>query len=243
MISLIIPIYNEEEMLNQYNQDLFPVVENLKKKFNEDIEIVLVDDRSDDSSWSIINDFTRKRPDTIGVRHEKNRGMGAAVKTGIEKCHGDLLVFMDADLTFRPEDISVLLEEYRKYPVECISGSPLLRPELMDDVQIWRMFLSKSVNILYRILLGKPVTSVSPIFRLYKRDVFYQIQLSSENFEICAEILSKMIFKGMEIREVPVALHRRKFGKSKAKLAKSIQNHTKILYKIFLVKYFKREWI
>ena len=66
--------------------------------------------------------------------------------------------------------------------------------------------------------------------------------LTSENFEINAEILSKMIFRNMSILEVPVALHERKFGESKAKLTKSVKNHITILYKIFCVKYLKRNW-
>lgn len=242
MISLIIPIYNEEEMLTTYTKDFFPAVDTLKATLDEVFEIVLVDDNSRDASWNIISGFAEKRPEIIGVHHEKNRGMGGAVKTGIEKSHGDLLVFLDADLTFRPGDIRILLEEYRRSSADCISGSPYLLPGLMDDVQPWRMFLSRCVNILYRLLLGMQVTSISPIFRLYKRGVFNEITILSENFEINAEILSKMIFKGMSIREVPVALHERQFGESKAQLGKSVKNHIRILYRIFCVKYLGWEW-
>lgn len=242
MISIIIPIYNEEEMLSSYDRDFFPVLDKMKQSDNEDFEIVLIDDQSTDSSWALIGDFVGKRRDTLGARHEKNRGMGGAMKTGIEKSHGDLLVFLDADLTFRPEDIRILLDEYRRSRVACISGSPYVQPDLMKDVQPLRKFLGTCVNVLYRLLLGKQVTSVSPIFRLYKRDIFHDITLLSENFEINAEILSKMIFRGMHIREVPVALHKRKFGRSKARMAQSIKNHIRILYKIFIVKYLRQEW-
>lgn len=242
MISLIIPVYNEEEMLRTYDKDLFPVVDALKTILGESMEIVLVDDTSRDASWTIISGITERRQDVVSVHHDKNRGMGGALKTGIENSHGDLLIFLDADLTFRPGDIRILLDEYRRSPAECISGSPYLKPGLMDDVQPWRMFLSRSVNVLYRLLLGSQVTSVSPIFRLYRRDVFDRITLMSENFEINAEILSKLIFSGMTIREVPVALHKRQHGESKAQLGKSIKNHVRILFRIFCVKYLGREW-
>lgn len=168
--------------------------------------------------------------------------MGGAIKTGIVASHGNLLVFLDADLTFKPNDIGTLLTEYLKNPADCISGSPYLLPGLMADVQRYRMILSRTVNILYRILLGRRVTSISPIFRLYKREVFDSMPISSENFEINAEILSKMIFRNMTIIEVPVALHERKFGESKAKLTKSVKNHITVLYKIFCVKYLGRNW-
>lgn len=242
MISVVIPIFNEEEMLKQYDTSLYTVLDRLKHQYGETFEIVLVDDESRDSSWAIISDLVKKRTDTIGVKHEKNRGMGGAIKTGIKQSHGNLIILLDADLTFRPEDVAVLLDEYRRSPADCISASPYIRPGLMADVQQYRMILSRTVNILYRILLGRHTTSISPIFRLYRRNVFDTMQISSENFEINAEILSKMIFQNMTIREVPVALHERKFGQSKAKLTKSFMNHVRILYRIFCVKYLGREW-
>lgn len=242
MISVIIPIYNEEEILAQYDMILFPIIDRMKEQFHEEFEIILVDDKSKDKSWNIISELAGRWKNTRGTEHENNRGMGGAIKTGIATSRGNLLVFLDADLTFRPEDISILLTEYQKNPADCISGSPYLQPGLMADVERFRMILSRGVNILYRILLGRSVTSISPIFRLYKREVFDLIHISSENFEINAEILSKMIFRNMRIVEVPVALHERKFGESKAKLTKSVKNHITILYKIFCVKYLGSEW-
>ena len=242
MISVIIPIFNEQEILKQYDSIFFPIIDRLKEQFHEEFEIILVDDQSKDKSWDIITGLAGRRVNILGVQHKKNRGMGGAIKTGIATSHGHLLVFLDADMTFRPEDISILLTEYRKTPADCISGSPYIEPGLMADVQRYRMILSRIVNILYRILLGRNVTSISPIFRLYKRDVFNSLHCSSENFEINAEILSKMIFMNMKIIEVPVALHERKFGKSKAQLSKSIINHINVLYKIFCVKYLGQDW-
>jgi dolichol-phosphate mannosyltransferase len=242
MISVIIPIFNEEEILKQYDTIFYPTIDRLKEQFHEDFEIILVDDKSRDKSWDIISELAGRRVNTKGVKHENNRGMGGAIKTGIATSHGDLLVFLDADLTFKPEDISILLAEYRRNPADCISGSPYLQPGLMTDVHRYRMILSRTVNILYRILLWRHVTSISPIFRLYKREVFGSMHISSENFEINAEILSKMIFLNMKIVEVPVALHERKFGESKAKLMKSVKNHIVVLYKIFCVKYLGRDW-
>ncbi|NMB77577.1 MAG: glycosyltransferase family 2 protein [Methanomicrobiales archaeon] len=242
MISVIIPIFNEEEMLTRYDRDLFPVIESLKTEFSEDFEIILVDDGSRDKSWEGISRYAKSRTDTVGLKNERNCGMGCAMKNGIRNCKGDVLVVLDADLTFRPEDIRKLLSEYRKSPADCINGSPYLGVGLLDDVQLWRLILSKSVNIMYRILLRQKVTSISPIFRLYRRSVFDKIQITSNNFEINAEILAKMIIGNMTVHEVPVALHKRELGQSKANTLKSIRNHLRILSKIFMVKYLKREW-
>lgn len=242
MISIIIPIFNEDEVLKHYDTDFFSIVDELKQQLNETFEVLLIDDGSRDGSYALISDFAKRRDDTIGVRHAKNRGMGSALKTGIEQSYGDLLIFLDADLTFKPRDMKTLIEEYRRDPADCIIGSPYIHRGLMSDVRLGRLILSTCVNILYRMVLGREVRSVSPIFRLYRREVFRKISLTSENFEINAEILSKMVFRHMAVREVPVALHKRKFGASKAKLIKSMRNHIRILYKIFSVRYLKREW-
>lgn len=242
MISILIPIHNEEDMLEKYLTRLYPAVDYYKKHFDQNIEVVLIDDGSTDASWGMIKYLVSTRPDTIGVYHKSNKGMGAALKSGIRACSGDLIIFLDADLTFRPGDIELLLAEYYRNPVPCVSGSPYLKPGLLDEVLLHRLFLSKCVNWMYRRLLGKGITSVSPIFRLYERSVFDKITITSNNFEINAEIISKMILSGMTVTEVPVALHLRTSGKSKASIPKSIRNHLGMLYKIFSYKYLGKEW-
>jgi dolichol-phosphate mannosyltransferase len=242
MISVIIPIHNEEEMLGKYSTRLYPAIDYYKRQFNEEVEVGLVDDGSTDASWGMIKFLAESRTDTIGVYHMKNRGMGAALKLGVRASHGNLLVFLDADLTFRPGDIELLLSEYYRNPVNCVSGSPYLKPGLLDEVHLHRLFLSKGVKVLYQILLSREITSVSPVFRLYERTVFDKLDIVSDGFEINAEIISKMVLSGMTIKEVPVTLHCRTSGKSKGNIPKSIRNHLGILWKIFAFKYLGKEW-
>ena len=242
MISIIIPIHNEEDMLSKYSTRFYPAVDYFNRQFPEAVEVILIDDGSTDASWGLIKYFSESRSDTIGVYHKTNYGMGAALKSGIRASSGELLVFLDADLTFLPGDIERLVAEYYRHPVNCVSGSPYLHPGLLDEVKLYRLFLSTCVNFLYRLLLRKDITSISPIFRLYERTVFDKISPISDDFEINAEILVKMIFMDMTITEVPVALHLRTLGKSKASIPKSIRNHLGILWKIINVKYFGKEW-
>ncbi len=128
MISILIPIHNEEEMLEKYLTRLYPAVDYYKRQFDTSVEVILIDDGSTDASWGMVRYLANTRPDTFVVCHKKNRGMGAALKSGIRASHGDLLVFLDADLTFRPADIEILLAEYYRNPVPCVSGSPYLKP-------------------------------------------------------------------------------------------------------------------
>lgn len=242
MISLIFPMYNEEDVLLLYPEEVLATVDRFRALYRENFEIVMVDDGSADHTYERMQQMASERAGIIVVRHSQNRGMGAALKTGVQASHGDLIVFMDADLTFRPEDIRILLDAYRAEPADCISGSPYMSRDLTGEVQPARLLLSRGVNILYRLMLGWKITSVSPVFRLYRRAALDRLNIKSENFEINAEILSKMIFAGMSIREVPVALHARTHGHSKINVKRSIRMHMRLLSKIFMTKYITHEW-
>jgi hypothetical protein len=134
------------------------------------------------------------------------------------------------------------VEKYHETHADCISGSPYLEKGLMEEVTPFRLLMSKSVNFLYRLLLGGKITCVSPIFRLYKRSVLIEMKISSRNFEINAEIISKLLIEGKKVVEVPVPLLKRKYGESKINIKKEIKNNILLLFKIINTKYFHQEW-
>ena len=113
----------------------------------------------------------------------------------------------------------------------------------MEEVTPFRLLMSRSVNFLYRVLLGTGITCVSPIFRLYKRSVLTEMDITSKNFEINAEIISKLIINGKKVVEVPVPLLKRKHGNSKINVRKEVKNYIILLYKIFRTKYLHRDWV
>lgn len=243
MISIIIPLFNERDNVIQYEKDLFPVTDAIARECNESFEYIMVDDGSGDDTLSRLSDIAGRRQDIVVLRHEKNSGMGSAIRTGIAQARGDLIITMDSDLTFRPQDVRKLIAAYRRTGADCVSGSPYLEKGLMEEVTPFRLFMSKSVNFLYRLLLGGNISCVSPIFRLYKREIFTQIPVTSNNFEINAEIISKLLIKKMNVVEVPVPLLKRRHGDSKIRITKEIRNYLWLLYKIFRTKYLHREWV
>lgn len=242
MISIIIPLFNERENVLRYPSDLFPVVDRIAQDFQESFEYLMVDDGSGDDTFRQITEIAGKRADVRVFRHEKNAGMGSAVMTGIAHVQGDLILTMDADLTFRPEDIRKLIAAYRSTGADCISGSPYLEKGLMEEVTPFRLLMSRSVNFLYRLLLGEKISCVSPIFRLYRKEIFHEITVTSRNFEINAEIISKLLLNRKHVVEVPVPLLKRRHGISKIRITKEIRNYLSLLYRIFMTKYFHREW-
>jgi len=242
MISIIIPLFNERDNIIRYDTDLFPVIEDIAKNYHEIAEFIFVDDGSKDDTVKKIQEIANTRSNVRIAQHGTNKGMGNAIKTGLALCKGELVITMDADLTFRPVDVEILLAKYNETHADCISGSPYLEKGLMEEVTPFRLLMSKSVNFLYRVLLGSKITCVSPIFRLYKADVLKEMNITSNNFEINAEIISKLLINEKPVIEVPVPLLKRRYGVSKINIRKEITNYILLMYRIFKTKYLHREW-
>jgi len=242
MISIVIPLYNERENILTYRDELFPEIDRIADATGESFQYILVDDGSRDDTYLLLQALARERSDVIAVTNGTNKGMGAAIKHGLQHSKGDLVVTMDSDLTFRPEDVKALILAYQASHPDCVSGSPYLEQGLLEEVSFIRFLPSKVVNTLYRILLGADITCVSPIFRLYRKDALDGIYIQSNNFDINAEILAKLLLGGRTVVEVPVALHTRRYGESKINVSKEIRNHVRLLIKIFKIRVFKGSW-
>lgn len=243
MISIIIPLYNEEENVLLYPTKLIPVAESIIRRFSNTCEFILVDDGSRDTTLQRLYDLQKKHENITVVPHGTNKGMGVAVKTGLQHCHGDLVIMMDSDLTYRPDDIEKLLLAYKGSGADCISGSPYKEKGHTTEISSqFRLFMSGTVNTLYQILLKSDITCVSGIFRLYRKTVLDEFTFDSNNFEICAEIISKLILNKKIVKEIGVKVHVREFGESKLNVKKEIKNNLKILWKISKVRFFKRKW-
>jgi len=242
VISLIIPLYNEEENVLLYERELFPTIASISIDCGEKFEYIFIDDGSTDRTRDLLEKIMRDLPDALLITHGRNKGLGAALRTGIQNAKGELMIILDADLTFRPENIKDLLTGYRKSDADCVSGSPYLNEDHLKNVAIHRLVISKTINGIYRLLLGKNITSISPIFRLYRRSSLENISLVSDNFEINAEILAKLLISGKKVYEVPVPLYQRKFGVSKINIWKEMLNNISLIGKIIGVKYFNKNW-
>ncbi len=243
MISIIIPLFNEADNARLYPERLFPVAGPIMERYGETYEYILVDDGSRDTTLYELNKLKEIQKNVIVVPHYVNKGMGVAVRTGLAHSKGDLIIMMDSDLTYRPEDIEKLLAAYRKTGADCISASPYRGEDLAKEISSpFRLFISKSVNFLYRVLLQDDLTCVSAIFRLYKKRALDDLTLDSKNFEICAEIISKLILNGKSVHEIGVKVYTREFGESKLNVKKEVVNNLRILSKIFKAKYLRRKW-
>ncbi len=232
MISIVVPCYNEEENIQIYEKELFPVLNKLGEKY----EVIIVDDGSKDNTVQEIKKLQKKKKNVQNITYQPNQGLGYAVRQGIHVAKGDKTVILDADLTFHPRQIQLLVDKYNEGGYSCVIGSHFSKEGKLEEVQLYRKILSKGVNIIYCVLMGKNIKAISSIFRLYNTKDLKELHLTANKFEINVEILYKLLARKKKVVEVPVTMTKRRFGVSKLNNIREIKNHLKLMSKIMFWK-------
>ena len=232
-LSVVVPCFNEEDNIEKLKMEFFPVIEKLLGSRLDGgqidaIEIVFVDDGSKDGTYDALkNAFGSYEYPSISVKFEKhdvNRGLGAAIRTGFGAITGDVVVTTDSDGTYHFSTIPSLLE-HLKGKVSIVTASPYHPNGEVVGVPGYRIFLSKGSSMLYRILLSWKVHTYTALYRAYRREVIDEISFAADDFLGGTELMVKAMLKGYQVDEFPAALHQRMFGVSKAKLLKTIKSH------------------
>lgn len=233
-ISIVIPCWNEELNVPHFVDELWPVM----KKINYDFEVVMSDDGSTDRTVAEIKKIIANHPEGRLISDGIHRGLGATLRAGIAAASGDWIITLDSDLTFHPSLIPALVAAKETHPAtDFIIGSPNLGG-YGADVPAWRLWISRLANLVYRLLLGRPVTAINQIFRLYTARSLREIEITSVGFDINAEILFKLTFNGKTNVEIPAELTSRVYGVSKLNYAREIRRHLALLFKIVKWKFF-----
>ena len=225
-LSVLIPCYNEAEGLDYLEEVLPPALDRLDMPY----EIITIDDGSTDETRKGLEDLARRRPSFRAVFHKTHKGLGAALRTGFAEAKGLWVTVLDADMTFSPDFIGVLLKTQKETDADCVSGSPFLGG--MPGTQWTRRLPSLALNAFYRGLLSRELTSFTPLFRLYRASTLRKLNLQSDGFEISVEILALLLREGARIREVPVPLSVRRTGESKLKWLRELKNHAALTLRL-----------
>jgi dolichol-phosphate mannosyltransferase len=233
-ISIVVPCYNEVDNIEKLEKEFFPVVEELigaRPLDNitvQEVEVVFVDDGSRDSTFDVLKSlFAGRARNDLSLKfekHEVNRGLGAAIRTGFRAATGDILVTIDSDGTYKFSTIPALIASM-KNGVDVITASPYHPQGEVEGVPGYRIFLSRGSSLLYRILLNWNIYTYTALFRGYRREVIERIPFHADDYLAGTELMVKAMLKGYTIAEYPAVLHRRIFGVSKARLLQTILSH------------------
>ena len=191
-LSVIVPVYNERNTLPE-------VVRRMRRaRVPLDVEIVMVDDGSTDGSDKVlaaIEDST-----VLHVRHEQNRGKGAAIRTGLSHARGDVVLVQDADLEYDPKDWPRLLTPIIAGNARVVYGSRFSEERLSARYRVGSRLLALATNMLYATSLSDMLTG----YKVFDRRVLDGITLESEGFEFEPEVTAKILRRGHRIHEVPI---------------------------------------
>ncbi len=221
-LSIVIPMFNEADNV----ETTVKRVEESLASFQGDYEIVAVNDGSLDNTLEILKKIASQNGIVKVVSYEKNAGRGMALRTGFKEAKGDLVVSIDADLSYDPGYIPEFAETLRREKdIDLILASPYMPGGGVRDVPFLRLWISKLGNKILRFTMPNRIHTSTGIFRAYRRRVLDSLELESDGKEIHLEILSKAIALGYRVKEIPAILTSRKSGKSKFKFRKTALSH------------------
>ena len=196
-LSILIPVYNEEQTVTELFEKVYKVnLPNIKK------EIIIVDDGSTDNSKKLIKKIKNKYTNVKIYISEINLGKGAAIRFGLKKATGDIILIQDADLELEPEDYKELIEPILKKKTHVVYGSRFLRSS--PDIPFKTRFANKFLTVLTNVLYGSNLTDMETAYKVFKTDVIKQIRLRCVEFDFEPEVTAKILQLGYKIHEVPI---------------------------------------
>lgn len=194
-ISIIIPAYNSRRLLPHLIQKIRKV--NFKKLRTE---IIVVDDCSPDKTYEVV----KKEKDIILIRHQKNMGKGAAMRTGFKKATGDILYMLDDDLEYHPGDIPKVIKPILDHQADVTFSSRHLNPRNKYSSLFYR-FGGHLIDSLINLYLGIHLSDSLSGPKAFSRYAYNQIRpIKSTGFELESELVAKTVKKKLRYTEVPV---------------------------------------
>lgn len=203
-LSIIIPVYNEENTITGILRQVTAVNLGLIQK-----QIIAVDDGSTDKTAEILKKLSSGY---LILRHEKNLGKGAAIKTALPHLRGEYTIIQDADLEYDPADWPKLLAALDKNTA-AVYGSRNLGPALRGYSHYY--FGGRFLTWLTNFLFQSRLTDINTGYKLFQTDLLKSLKFKSRGFEFCEEVTCKILKRGGSIKEVPIAYHPRTFKEGK----------------------------
>jgi glycosyltransferase involved in cell wall biosynthesis len=227
MVSVIVPVYNEEESLDKF----FPRLNDALKKISKEYEIIFVDDGSTDNSLEILKKLASKDIHIKIFSFRKHQGKSEALTYGFRATQGDYIVTIDADLQDRPEEIENLIQK-SKEGYDLVSG---WRKNRKDSIIM--KLPSRFFNFLMSAFWGVNLHDYNCGLKLYKKEAAKNLNLYGGMHRFIPLLVSE---KGFEVTELAVVHEPRRFGKSKYGFSKVFKELPDMFTILFLTKYAKR---
>lgn len=205
-VSVILPTYNERENISK-------LIHSILKLVKYPLEIIVVDDDSPDGTWKVVEKIKRRNKKIRLLRRVGKRGLASAIVDGVSLSKGNIIVWMDCDLSMPPELIPELIKTLKEHDVAI--GSRYIKGG-KDERKFLRVLTSRVINLLASLFLGFEIKDYTTGFVATKKAVLNNVIFSSKGHgEYCIEFLYKCNKNGYKVKEIPYTLVERKKGRTK----------------------------
>jgi glycosyltransferase involved in cell wall biosynthesis len=206
-LSIVIPVFNERSTL--------PAVLEQVGRVPFEKEVLIVDDGSTDGTREYLEKMGQTPGEEIRVLfHDRNRGKGAALRTGFREVRGDVVIIQDADLEYNPDDYPALLNPIVDGRADVVYGSRFLGgPHRV--LFFWHYVGNKLLTLISNMLTNLNLSDMETCYKVFRSDVVKALQFSSDGFAIEAEMTVKIARAGYRVYETPISYSGRDYSEGK----------------------------
>ena len=208
-LSVLIPVYNEKDTIKQCIEAVLKA-----DTRNLELEVIVSDNNSYDGTKDILSQI---QDDRVKILYrDSNNGKGANIKNALSKATGDLILFQDGDLEYSPNDYTCLIDPFFSYNADVVYGSRLTRAKATSIVGFPNYIANMLVTFLTNFLYNKIFTDIATGYKIFRKDIIMNLEITSNGFEIEPEITAKISKnKKIKIFEVPITISSRGYDEGK----------------------------
>jgi len=205
-LTFLLPVFNERATVEQ-------ILQQVRDTGLAD-RIIVVDDASTDGTRELLEEIAARDSRLALHLHDRNRGKGAALRTGFSKVETDLVLVQDADLEYDPRDVPALLVPIDENKADVVYGSRFLGASRRPTM-FWHMVANKLLTLMTNVLYNTILTDMETGYKLFRREVIQSFTIRSNRFNFEPEITAKLLKKKVRIFEVPITFNPREYSEGK----------------------------
>lgn len=209
-LSILIPVYNEENTLETIVERVLDVEYGVEK-----IEVVIVDDCSTDSSFDVAQQISGNNPNVIVSKHERNQGKGAAIRTAMKISTGDIVIVQDADLEYDPRDIPSLITLIQQDIADVVYGSRFSSSGPHRVMYFWHQIGNSFLTLFSNVMTNINLTDMEVCYKALRREVVNTIEIEENRFGFEPELTAKVAKGKWRIYEMPISYFGRTYEEGK----------------------------
>ncbi len=210
-LSVVIPCFNERTTLRECLERVLSIGDSELL-----LEIIIVDDCSTDGSHAVALELAEKYPEQVTVlRHQKNQGKGAALRTGFAKANGDFVCVQDADLEYDPSDLKRLLRPLTSGKADVVLGSRFLPAGEHRVLYFWHYLANRFLTLVSNMFTDLNLTDMETGYKVFRRDILQKITIQEDRFGFEPEIVAKIAHMRPRIYETGISYYGRTYEEGK----------------------------